>query len=102
MSDNTKLITSKRCRGVIIPQYKKNKETRLNPLWGPCYDCRKNFFLSGLVFYGNMPDKCLITCKNPLSNKKEDEFETIYVSVEINSVCADCKKIECKDSDEIR
>jgi hypothetical protein len=66
MSHNTTKLTSKRCRGVIIPQYKKSKETRFNPLWG---------------------------------KPNEDEFETIYVSVEINSVCADCKKIECKDSD---
>ncbi len=64
MSDNTKLLTSKRCRGVIIPQYKKSKETRFNPLWG---------------------------------KPNEDEFETIYVSVEINSVCPDCNRVNCKD-----
>src|SRR5271166_4097786 len=56
----------KKCRGIIIPQYKTIKETKLNPLWGKL---------------------------------DQEEFETINVSVEINSVCADCRQILC-ESDE--
>ncbi len=32
MSDNTKVVTSRRCRGFIIPQYKRYEETFLDPL----------------------------------------------------------------------
>ncbi len=66
MSHNTNELTLKRCRGVIIPQYKKSKQIRKNPLWGK-------------------PD--------------QEEFETLNVSIEINSVCADCKRVLCKEDD---
>jgi hypothetical protein len=66
MSHNKSDLMLKRCRGIIIPQYKNSRQLRKNPLWG---------------------------------KPNQEEFETLNVCIEINSVCIDCKRVECKEDD---
>ena len=55
----------KKCRGIIIPQYKPSKQMRKNPLFPLVEDA--------------------------------NEFEVIHVNIEVNSICIDCKRVQCKD-----
>ncbi len=63
----------KKCRGFSIPQYRVTKQTQKNP-----------FYLSREV------DRL-----GPVNTT--DEFITVPVYEEIESVCADCKQSNCKD-----
>ncbi len=65
-----------KCKGVTIPQYKQVKELRANPLY-------LGFKLPAVGRYGHL-------------NTTEEFIETI-ANVEIGSICADCKRVTCKD-----
>jgi hypothetical protein len=62
------------CRGFFIPQYRSAKQTESNP-----------FYLSDKV-------------DNLTSINTTDEFVSIAVHKEVESICADCKHAQCRGS----
>ena len=65
-----------KCQGITIPQYKQIKETKSNPFY-----CAIKLPKIGNYSHLNTTDEFLETITN----------------VEIGSICADCKRIICKD-----
>lgn len=62
----------KQCSGFLIPRYKKTKQTQKNP------------------FYLNAEVDRLGTVNTT------DEFLSILVYEEVESICVDCKQSKCK------
>lgn len=77
----------KNCKGNLIPQYKATKHTQKNPFY---LHPKDDSVWPEDTFYQTPQEDNLLWPENTT-----DEFLTIPVQEEIESICADCKQSNC-------